>query len=568
MSGGEVGGARGVPSAEVRSAALVVVNPSGNQSRMLLDPLPFSIGRHPDNHLVLRDNRASRHHARLVQSGPDFFVEDLDSRHGIFVNGERVSRRLLAGGDRIEFGVENSYHLLFSIEEAEIHRILDQFSMPSTSSTTPGAENLAKLRALVEVARALQSSLSANDVLAAVVDAALTVTGAERGFLMLREGEELGLRVARDRRGMPLAATDLRVPTRVIQRALNQRRELLSMNFDPLGLDGVQPDMSVANLELRSVVCVPLVRVRATLTEDTCVSSPASETVGLLYMDSRTGAADLSGGNRELLQTLALEASTIIENARLLEQERAKIRLDKELSVAREIQASLLPKRLPVDGWFRAAGSSIPSHQVGGDSFDIRQFHPDAWSVLVIDVSGKGVSSALLASLLQGAFVGASESGLDMEDIAQRINRFLLERTEGEKYATLFYAVLEAGGRMRYINAGHCPPFLLRGGVLDGLAATGMPVGLLERASYPAAQIQLQPGDRIVIFSDGLSEAENAATNFFGLRRMKETILAQSGADCAAIHDALMRSVEDYTAGALQNDDITLVVLEYAPKAS
>jgi serine phosphatase RsbU (regulator of sigma subunit) len=147
------------------------------------------------------------------------------------------------------------------------------------------------------------------------------------------------------------------------------------------------------------------VRVRATLSEDTCLSSPASETVGLLYMDSRTGAADLSGGNRELLQTLALEASTIIENARLLEQERGKIRLEKELSVAREIQSSLLPKRLPVDGWFRAAGSSIPSHQVGGDSFDIRQFHPDAWSVLVIDISGKGVSSALLASLLQGAFV-------------------------------------------------------------------------------------------------------------------------------------------------------------------
>jgi serine phosphatase RsbU (regulator of sigma subunit) len=462
--------------------------------------------------------------------------------------------------------VDDSYYLLFTVEEAEIQRILDQFSMPSPNATTPGAENLAKLRALVEVARALQSSLSANDVLAAVVDAALTVTGTERGFLLLKDDDELQVRVARSRQGKPLAAAELRVPTRIINRALSQRRELLSMNFDPLGLEGVQPDMSVANLELRSVVCVPLVRVRAALSEDTCVSSPASETVGLLYMDSRGGAADLSFGNRELLQTLALEASTILENARLLEEERAKIRLEKELSVAREIQTSLLPKRLPVDGWFRAAGSSIPSHQVGGDSFDIRQLHRDVWSVLVADVSGKGVSSALLASLLQGAFVLASETGLDMEEIAQRINRFLLERTEGEKYATLFYAVLETGGKLRYINAGHCAPFLVRAGKLEGLAATAMPVGLLERASYPPAEIQLSAGDKIVIFSDGLSEAEDTAGSFYGLRRMKETILANAANSCAEIHNALMRSVEDYTAGALQNDDITLVVLEYAPE--
>ncbi len=554
-------------ASEVRSAALMVVNPSGNRSRVLLDPLPFSIGRHPDNHLVLRDNRASRHHARISAVGGEFYVEDLGSRHGVFVNGQQVTRERLSNGDRIDFGVSDSYHLIFTIEEAEIQRILDQFSMPSTSTpSTPGAENLAKLRALVEVARALQSSLSADDVLAAVVDAALTVTGTERGFLLLVNGEDLAVRVARDRHGKPLAASDLRVPTRVINRALSQRRELLSMNFDPLGLEGVQPDMSVARLELRSVVCVPLVRVRAAQTEETCVSSPASETVGLLYMDSRGGAADLSFGNRELLQTLALEASTILENARLLDEERAKLRLEKELSVAREIQASLLPKRLPVDGWFRATGSSIPSHQVGGDSFDIRQLNAGAWSALVADVSGKGVSSALLASLLQGAFVLASETGLAMEEIALRINHFLLERTEGEKYATLFYAVLEAGGRMRYINAGHCPPFLLRGGQLDGLAATGMPVGLLSRATYPPAEIWLEPGDKVIIFSDGLSEAENTTGAFFGLRRMKNTILANASRSCGEIHDALMRAVEDYTTGALQSDDITLMVLEYAPK--
>ncbi len=117
-----------------------------------------------------------------------------------------------------------------------------------------------------------------------------------------------------------------------------------------------------------------------------------------------------------------------------------------------------------------------------------------------------------------------------------------------------------------HINAGHCPPFLLRGGQLDGLAATGMPVGLLSRATYPPAEIWLEPGDKVIIFSDGLSEAENTTGAFFGLRRMKNTILANASRSCGEIHDALMRAVEDYTTGALQSDDITLMVLEYAPK--
>ena len=152
----------------------------------------------------------------------------------------------------------------------------------------------------------------------------------------------------------------------------------------------------------RSVVGVPLVRVRTGSAQETCIITSRSDTIGVIYLDSRQTAVDLSSGNRELLQTLALEASTILENARLLEEERIKQRMEEELSIAREIQTSLLPRRLPSEGWFRVAGSSIPSHEVGGDCFDVRQLSPNAWSLVVTDVSGKGVSSALLAALLAG----------------------------------------------------------------------------------------------------------------------------------------------------------------------
>src|SRR5262249_8224099 len=158
-------------------------------------------------------------------------------------------------------------------------------------------------------------------------------------FLLLcqRNGEEesLEMSVARDSVGRPLESSELRIPTSLLQRALQSRRDLLSMNFDPLEQDGVRPEHTVAALELRSVVCVPLVRIRAGGMEETRVSAAAESTAGLLYLDSRELAADLSGGNRELLQTLAIEASTILENARLMEQERDKQRLEDELRIAR-----------------------------------------------------------------------------------------------------------------------------------------------------------------------------------------------------------------------------------------
>lgn len=549
------------PSARAARPALVVINPAGNRTRLALEPVPFQIGRQADNHLVLRDNRASRNHARIVFEQDKYYLEDLNSRHGVFVNGERVSRHELANSDRIDFGFQDSYKLIFTLEENEIHRILEQISSPRTAPMTSG---LAKLRALVDVARALQSALSTEDVLASVVDAALTVTGAERGFLLLRKQEsELDISVARDRHGAPLDKDDLKVPTSVINRALRTRRELLSMNFDPLEQEGIRPEMSVADLELRSVVCLPLIHIRAGSTQETVLSS-INDTVGLLYMDSREAAADLSGGNREILQTLALEASTILENARLLEEERQKQRLEEELNVARQIQRSLLPGELPRTGWLRAAASSIASHEVGGDYFDMRCVGPDVWAAMVADVSGKGVSSALLASVLQGAFLLATDVQLRTEEVMARMNRFLAERTKGEKYATLFYCTVERSGLLRWANAGHPKPFLARrNGDLVPLTTTGMPLGMLDGAKYVAEEIQLEPGDKVAIFSDGLSEAENEDGAFFDRHGLRDTIRAHAKSTCTEMHAALIEAFERFTEGAVLVDDVTLLVLEY-----
>jgi predicted component of type VI protein secretion system len=186
-----------VSAAMARPATLVVINPSGNRNRMPVTALPFTIGRQADNNLVLRDNRASRNHARIVAENGEYHIEDLKSSHGVFVNGKRVTRQKLYAADRIEFGFPDSYSIVFTFDDDEIQKLLDQFSAPKTASA--GAGNLAKLRALVEVARALQNSLSTDDVLSAVVDAALAITGFERGFLLLNEEENLHVQLARSR---------------------------------------------------------------------------------------------------------------------------------------------------------------------------------------------------------------------------------------------------------------------------------------------------------------------------------------------------------------------------------
>jgi phosphoserine phosphatase RsbU/P len=545
-------------------ASLVVTDPNGHRTRVSIDPLPFQIGRQPESHLILRDSRVSRVHARILVENGDYVVEDCGSRHGTFVNGRRITRQTLQNSDRIEFGVQDSYHLVFALDGLELKRLLDQVGAAEKAKPDGVGGNLAKLRAILDLARTLQNSFSIDEVLVSVVDTALAVTGAERGFLLLRDGDGLQIRVARSSSGQHLRESDLRVPRQVIHRALQSRRELLSMNFDPFSADETRPQNTIANLELRSVICVPLVRLRVGQVDATRALSPANETAGVLYMDSRLIAADLGGGNRELLQTLAIEASTVLENARLLQEEESKRQMEEELRLARTIQQSLLPGELPSAGWLHASGSSLASHEVGGDYYDVVRVTEKCWSLVVADVSGKGVSSALLASLLQGALITATELPQAMSHRVERLNRFLIERTGGEKYATLFYGLVHLDGRLVYINAAHPPPLIVRanGSRLD-LEANATPVGLMEGAEFPIGEQLLGPGDKVVVYSDGVTEAQDTAGNFFGRKRLRELVAAHAGESCASIHTAIHEAVAAFAEGADQSDDITVLVLEF-----
>jgi serine phosphatase RsbU (regulator of sigma subunit)/pSer/pThr/pTyr-binding forkhead associated (FHA) protein len=548
-----------------KPAALFVFHPGGGRTRVALTSLPFRIGRQSDNDLVLRDNRISRNHAVIEADGEGYCIRDLASRLGVYVNGTRIAHQRLLNADQVHFGPEDSYRLVFTFEEEEIQRLLAQV-LPHNREDASRAPALAQLGALVEVARAVETSLTSDDVLSAVVDAALRITRTERGFLLLASDDTLDVRVARDTHGQPLSGDELRVPRSLIHRALRNRREFLSMDLtsaSPLAA----AECTVADLELRGVVAVPLVRARSAATAaPRSEDSWRSETVGVLYLDSRAGAADLSWGNRELLETLALEASTIIENARLLEENRARQRMEEELRIARQIQQSLLPRHLPQTGWLRAAGATVPSYQVGGDYFDVRPAGPDAWSLIVVDVSGKGASSALLASLIQGAFLGEPAESEHMASMPERLNAFLCERTAGEKFATLFYCRVARDGTMHWINAGHCAPLVLGPDAsLTSLDSTSLPIGMIEDAEYVVSKTRLAPGSKILIYSDGVSEALNQAEEYFTERRVRECLRESAKQPCAGVLTALSQAVAEFSAGTVQADDITILAVDFQP---
>lgn len=529
------------------SAALDVIHPSGERTRIPINPLPFRIGRGPDNDLILRDNRASRSHASIKSAETGFAIEDLDSLHGTWVNGRRIQdATALHSGDTVHFGFEDGYHLLFSDGDDRINRLLNRLSTVG-SHPDGAAGQFARLRAVLDVARTLQTSLAAEEVLAAVLETALTLTGAERAFLILRSGDKFDIKLGRDTRGRALPPGSLSLPAEVIARALNDRHDLLSMTLDT---------------DMRDVICVPLVSLGSINAQATVTLSPKSDTLGLIYLDchQQTVVPQL---NLELLHTLALEASTVLENANVLERERQKMLLDQELDLARKIQQNLLPRKFPDTGWLRAAGSSLPSSDVTGDYFDLHQIDDDTWAAVIADVSGKGISSALLASLLQGAFLLGSDLAVSLDEVITKINGFLVDRAQREKYATLFYLAIHSSGMVEWVNAGHCAPFVLSdGGAIKQLQTTGMPLGLWRNAHYAVERLQLAPGDKILAYSDGITEAENDLNKSFEPRLNQ--FLKQCGSlDAQQIHDKLMAEIVQFYAGMQQRDDITALVLEY-----
>jgi phosphoserine phosphatase RsbU/P len=550
---------------------LIVVEPNGARRDVVITTFPFRIGRQAGNELTLRDSRVSRHQAQIVSLEGKLVLEDMGSSHGTFVNGEKVERHELKPSDRIEFGVSDSYQLTYVGEGATIEELVERIEAPAPG--TAGTRELHHLGVLLEVARTLGSGLSLEDVLAVVLDASISVTCTERGVLLLKNASgQMEPLVARNAQRGTLRPEEVQVSKGVVKRVVNTRREMIVGEQDAIvGASETLPDSSIARLELHTVVAIPIDKLPVIEALDVTIAARQTELLGILYLDSRAPSSTFTALDREVLRSLAREAATVVENARLFSAARAKARLDHEIEIASGIQQRLLPKKLPDLPYLEVTGSTLACHSVGGDCFDVIELGGGRHGFFVGDVSGKGVSAALLATLLQGIFFTTASTDIPLPNVFARVNKYLCERSGDDRYATVFYGVLDQSGHFEYVNAGHVPPLILRrSGAIEGLASGNLPVGMFDEAEFGAASVDLQEGDFLVIYTDGVSEAANIHSELFEEHRLRTVLEQFRGQKVEEITEAIREGIKAFTAGAPQSDDVTILAVQYKgqPKAA
>jgi len=513
---------------------------------------PFEIGRRETNDLRLAGSEVSRDHAEIAIDGNRFKLQDRNSRYGTYANGEQVTERVLVHGDKVRLGRTGGAEMVFLLADSQ---------PPVDRATTTAIGDLRQIAALLEGLRALGSGRVLDDVLSLVLDSAIEVSGAERGFIMLAlETTELEFKMARGRGHSTLSggsfATSRKIPEEVFRTGEPR------LVADLLDGDLANVHMGTVALGIRNVLCVPLRLVRYV---DKVENVGEERRIGVLYLDSKEKGSLLSGSTRAALETLATEAAVAIENARLYRETMEKARMEQEMRIAAEIQQALLPKAARAGSYFRAAAASLPCRSIGGDFYDYVEMGNGALGFALGDVAGKGPPAALLSAMMQGIFAAQAATSDEPSQTIARVNLALCRRGIESRFVTLMYGVLDGDGQMVYCNAGHNPPLIISSAGVRRLECGGPIVGLFETATYEQEHLRLSPGDWLIIFSDGISEAMSATGDEYGESRIIDCIQRNKTLDPSHLLDALFTDVREFARGAPQSDDITGMVLRYGP---
>jgi serine phosphatase RsbU (regulator of sigma subunit) len=508
--------------------------------------VPFSIGRAEDCNATIPDVRVSRHHAEIIQEDGHFVIVDKGSRHGTFVNGIRSERAVLKSRDEITLGVPG-VRILF-IEDPGSQNISSAYLTRLASSSD--ISELEKLRLFLEAARSLKSGVL-QDVLRNMLEYALRLTKAERAFIYLPDKNQAPvLTCGLNSQGVALL-DDADVSRSVIHDAIHSASEFISGDVSQQSM--LAERQSIMLHDLRTIVAIPLRGKRP-------VAGAPAETGGVLYLDSRMASRNLSGVGPDVLRALAGECAAVLESARLMEAEQSARRYQQEMEIAASIQRSLGSEADIQCDFARVTGRSIPCREVGGDFFEVHTSQ-DAVTVILADVSGKGISAALLASVIQGMYYAQISAGGSLVDVAASINRFLCSRVAGQKYATMVVARVDRRGMLNVVNCGHVPLLIAADGRCVRVEEGDLPVGLMADAGFRIIEQQLAPGTRVCLMSDGISEAENPAGAEFGIAGVEE--LLKGAMDVQAI----LGAVNSYTGNRELEDDRTVVTIDYTGAA-
>ena len=531
-------------------ARLQVTDSSGRRL-VTLDKPVFLIGRRTAADLQLVNADVSREHAEITNDGMRYLLRDRGSRYGTFVNGEQITERPLEHGDRIRLGRTDAIELVFMTDGSSSTHISGLRDIGSDA-------DLRQMAAILNGLRALGSGRVLEEVLTLVLDSALDVTKAERGFIMLaRPDGELEFKTARGRGRITLPGTSFTTSAKIPREVFQTGESRIVGDLMEGNLAGMH-DGTIA-IGIRHVLCVPL-NVNPMATEQNI----KPHIIGVLYLDGRERTTILSQQTRSSLEAFATQAALAIESARLYAESAEKARIERDLLVAAQIQQALLPTGSFETSFVDLAASSVPCRTVGGDFFDYLDLGARGFGFGLGDVAGKGAPAALLAAAVQSNFIAQAPVSGDPADTLTRVNNALLRRAIEARFATMFHGVVDVDGNLSYCNGGQEPPLVLaRNDGISWLEEGGPVLGLLPGATYAFDRVKLEPGDLVVICSDGVTEARNAAGEEFGRERLIEAMAGCHGTKPDAALERLFGAVRKFSQGTPQGDDITGLVLRY-----
>jgi phosphoserine phosphatase RsbU/P len=540
---------------------LLIHTPDGATRPLALDRERYTLGRSSANELCYpEDAGLSRQHLALEREGDTWQVRDLGSKNGTFVNGVRITSpyplgkndRVTAGHIALDFG-ENSLpppsdHTVVFIEgltPATAVSTTVATSLKGVLSQEEKIEGGPQMRALIRAGRELAGNMPLSELFKLIMNLSVEAVGATRGVLMTLEGKEL----------VPQAALGegFRISSTVRDRVIKEKTSLLVRDAR---LDEAFADrMSIVQQQIRSMLAVPL------QTDD--------RVIGLIYLDSPHFIHEFTKDDLSLLTVMANVAAIRIEHTRLAEVEQAERIHAKQLEQAAEIQRGLLPVQVPHVAGVDLAGYNAACHTVGGDYYDFLPYPDGRVAVLVGDVAGKGMPAALLMSSLQARVQVLFDDPTNLAALVTRLNRIISSNCPSNRFITFFIGVLDpTTGELTYVNAGHNPPIVAHAdGSVEKLEGTGLILGILPIATYQQGTCHMDPGDVVLLFSDGVTEPVRPGTDEeFGEERLAQVLTGLRDQSAESIIQSVNEQVQEFTAGAPAPDDITLVVAKLLAK--
>ncbi|MBX3292686.1 MAG: SpoIIE family protein phosphatase [Acidobacteria bacterium] len=549
-------------------ARLIILHPNGATDEFALAKVKTTVGRSARSDVCIPDAFASRLHAEIRREGDAFWLHDLGSANGTRLNGEPVSGSIpIYSGDLIQIGETRiTFHgesdIPKAISSALIADTTDQLDptntialpsrrYPTTEIVDATISSRSDLLGLIsKVGVTLLSSRSLDETLDNVASLVFEAVPASRVVIMLRDfgsNSEMDVKVARER-GKETPLEEIRISRAVMAEVLERGNSVLTSDAQQDPKFGTQ---TIVLQGIRSVLAVPL-------------SVDEREIFGIIYADSPTHQATFSKEHLDILTTLASVASIRVENASLVEERINRERMERELELATEIQQRFQPSEPPDIPGYEMQGISFSCYEIGGDYYDFIE-RPNGKLLFALgDVSGKGTAAALLMSSLHAAVHAQAATNAPLKDLVTSINEYLTENTPANRFVTLFVGELDRDtGEIEFINAGHNPPIVGRtSGSIEELSSGGLPLGLMAFAEYESGSLALSVGDVLMVYSDGVSEANNLAEDEFGLDRLKEVLLKNRDRSSSGIRDKVESALSDFTGTAPANDDITLLIIK------